>query len=277
MSTHTDLLIAEEQIRRFHEDGYLVVENALPPEQVAALLEVIEHLRQRLEHSPHRRQIFGLDVRPLVTEDDAFLELMEWPATFPLVVRLLQHYNIQLTTSHLIVVPPRPDERNIGWHRDGGQPGIFVDGIPPLLSLKVGYFLTDLLEPQMGALMVVPGSHRKPKHALFRPGQQDPDGAVEVQVRAGSAVFFQQGILHAGGPNLSTQTRVVLYYGYGYRVMRPIDYTEMPPELLGRCSPIGQQLLGAKATHLGYHIPTDADCPLKQWYLEHFGETWLAS
>jgi ectoine hydroxylase len=60
--------------------------------------------------------------------------------------------------------------------------------------------------------MVVPGSHRKPRRDLFRPGQQDPDGGIEVQVRAGSAVFFQQGLLHAGGPNLSSQTRVVLYY-----------------------------------------------------------------
>jgi hypothetical protein len=67
---------------------------------------------------------------------------------------------------------------------------------------------------------------------------------------------------------------VVLYYGYNYRVMRPIDYDTMPQSLLDKCSPIGKQLLGHKATHLGYFIPTDADCPLKPWYIERFGETW---
>ncbi len=81
-----------EQLEAFDRDGYLVVEEALPADKVADLLLVIGQLQQRLQDSPHRRKIFGLDVRPLITEDDAFLELMEWSTTFPLAVRFLGHW-----------------------------------------------------------------------------------------------------------------------------------------------------------------------------------------
>jgi len=266
--------VTDEQIQHFDDFGYLVVEDALPEQKVAELLSVIGRLKDELAASQHRKDVFGLDIRPIVTEDDLFLDLMEWEATFPLAVRLLQHFNLQLTTSHLIMVPPNPDQRNIGWHSDGGSPRIGVNGVRAMTSLKVGYFLTDLLESNMGSLMVVPGSHRLQGDPVFLEGARDPVGAVELKIKAGTAVIFQQGVWHAGAPNYSDQTRVVLYYGYGYRLYRPIDYDTMPESLLERCSPIGRQLLGHKATHLGYYIPTDADCPLKAWYRDRFGETW---
>src|SRR5690606_21039861 len=152
--TQTKPLVDDKQIDFFNEHGYVVVEDALPQEKVAELLDVIQRLKERLERSDHRKAVFGLDIRPIITADDAFLTLLEWPATFPLAVRLLQHFSIQLTTSHLIMVPPNPEKRNIGWHPDGGSPPIGVNGIRAFASLKVGYFLTDLLEPNMGSLMV---------------------------------------------------------------------------------------------------------------------------
>ncbi len=269
--------VTQEQLDHFHEFGYVVVKDALPQSKVAELLAVTERMKTELATSAQRKAVFGLDVRPIVDKDDAFLELLEWPTTFPLAVRALNHFNIQLMTSHLIMVPPDPEKRNIGWHDDGGQPALSVNGIRAFGSLKVGYFLTDLLEPNMGSLMVVPGSHRLQGRPPFEPGARDPIGAVELKVRAGDAVLFQQGVWHAGAPNLSTQTRVVLYYGYGYRVFRPIDFEQMPAELLAKCTPIGKQLLGHKASHLGYFIPTAADAPLKAWAEEHFGPDWIST
>lgn len=268
-------LVRAEDVEQFQEQGYLVVENALSKEKVDYLLEVIDEIREDLKRSNQRKDVYGLDIRPMVDKHDAFLELMEWPTTFPLAVRFLQHFNVQLTTSHLIIVPPNPQKRNIGWHPDGGQPPIGLYGRRALASLKVGFFLTDLLEPNMGALMVVPGSHRMDGPPVHLEGERDPVGAVELKLRAGDAVIFGQGTWHAGAPNYSHQARVVLYYGYSYRILRPTDYDSMPAELLAKCSAVGRQLLGAKSTHLGYFIPTPEDAPLKQWYIDHFGETWV--
>ena len=56
---------------------------------------------------------------------------------------------------------------------------------------------------------------------------------------------------HAVGPNHSTRVRESLFFGYGYRWLRPMDYVTMPAELLERCDPIRRQLLGDASTQLG--------------------------
>ena len=270
------MIVDPRHVEGFERDGYCVVPDALPPAKVSELLAAIDRTKDRLAASGHTRETFGLDVRPIVTEDDAFLSLLEWPATFPLAVRCLKHYSLQLNTSHLIMVPPRPDaERNIGWHQDGGSPGLTVGGVKPMFSLKIGYFLTDLMEPDMGQLMVVPGSHKHAGPLEYAAGGEDPDGATQVRVKAGTAVLFANPLWHGGAPNRSDRTRVVIYFGYAYRWLKPIDYDTMPAGLIARCGPVGRQLLGAKASHLGNFIPTDADCPLKAQSLEWFGEDWI--
>ena len=65
-----------------------------------------------------------LNMRNCIVEHPAFLQLLDWPATVPLAWQLLG-WNIQMLTSHLIVLPsgdePAEDEKNkLGWHRDGG-------------------------------------------------------------------------------------------------------------------------------------------------------------
>jgi ectoine hydroxylase-related dioxygenase (phytanoyl-CoA dioxygenase family) len=276
--TTTDIasVVTDDRIQQFEEQGYVLVENALEADKVAELLAAIDEVRTRLESSPHRvADAFGLNIRPVVTEHNAFLSLLEWPATFPLAVRLLRHYNIQLMTSHLIAIPPDEVQRGAGWHQDGGHPlPRLDDGRMIMQSLKVGYYLVDLEQDNMGGLMVVPGSH---KRGGTPPNRADGEleGAIEVKAKAGDALFFDQRLWHAAAPNHSDQTRMILYYGYNYRQTRPIDYANMPEEIMARCSPIGQQLLGKKSSHLGYWLPTDDDVPLRAWYREHFGETWI--
>ncbi len=295
------MIVDPKLVEAFDRDGYCIVPGALPPAKVRELLDVVDRHKDRLAKSEHKREVFGLDVRPIVTEDPAFMTLLEWPATFPLAVRCLKHYSLQLNTSHLIMVPPSPSvseasaearlsragagvtggdqaknvKTNIGWHQDGGSPGPTVDGVRAMFSLKIGYFLTDLLEPDMGQLMVVPGSHRFANGLTYRDGATEPEGAIQLKVRAGDAVLFQNPLYHGGAPNRSQQTRIVLYYGYSYRWLKPIDYETLPPELLASASPIGRQLLGARSSHLGWYIPTEQDTPLKAQYREWFGETWI--
>ncbi len=266
--------VTPEHVDFFHTHGFLVLKHALPTPKIAELHAAIERLKEEFRHSERRRGDFGLNVRPVVDRDDSFLELLEWPSTFPKAVRFLEHFNIQLSTSHLIVVPPDPEKRSIGWHPDGGKPGIGMYGRRALGSLKIGYFLSDLPQKNMGALMVVPGSNRSDGGPSFLTGYADPMGALELTVEAGDAVIFGQATWHASAPNYSQQDRVVLYFGYCYRVLRPMDYDTMPDSLLAKCSPIGKQLLGYRASHMGYYLPTEEDVPLKAWYRDRFGETW---
>ena len=272
-----DLAVDRETIdaqrRAFDEFGYVVIENALDGAAIAELLAAIEAIRPAMVDHPHcNRSEGGLNVRPVIDKHQAFERLLVQPTTFPTVVGLLRHYNIQLMQSNLIEAGPSTERRLTGWHSDGGVPNIAVNGIRAFGSLKVGYFLRDLSgDPEMGALMVVPGSHRMQGAPAFPPDARDPVGATVLDVPAGSAVVFHQGTWHAAAPNRSDQTRVALYYGYGYRVFRPVDYRQMPPHMLEHASPVARQLLGETVTHQGYYVPTDADAPLRPWFAENFG------
>jgi ectoine hydroxylase len=172
--------------------------------------------------------------------------------------------------SNLIEAEPSPEHRLTGWHNDGGNPALEVNGIRAFGSLKVGYFLRDLLSAYMGALMVVPGSHRMQGAPPFPRGARDPIGAVELMLKAGDAVIFHQGVWHASAPNSSSQSRLAVYYGYGYRMFRPVDYQRMPIAFLERCNPVQRQLFGETVTHEGFYLPADEDVPLRPWFERHF-------
>jgi len=262
-----------KQKQTFDDLGYVVIRNALPQEQVNELLQVIEELRESLENDPKRSKVEGgLNIRPIIEKHPAFMDLLICPNTFAAVTKLLGHYNIQLQQSNLIEAHPSVERRLTGWHSDGGMPSIGVNGIRAFGSLKVAYFLRDLTEPDMGQLMLAPGSHRVQGAPPFLPDESNPAGAIQIQANAGDAVIFQQGIWHAAAPNYSTQSRIALYYGYSYRVLRPVDYQTMPEALLADCTPVEKQLLGETVNHQGYYVPTQEDTPLQTWFFDHFDD-----
>ncbi|HZO88398.1 MAG TPA: phytanoyl-CoA dioxygenase family protein [Chthonomonadaceae bacterium] len=263
-------VLTQEQRAAFERDGFLVVPNVLPPAMVARLTEVVDRLYEQGVRAQGLSKTNHWQLRNCIVEDDLFLELLDWPATVPLVVDLL-NWNIHLITSHLIVRAPSPPEADAhwkaeNWHRDGGTSAQEMLEPHPRLLIKIAYWLSDLSAPGRGNIRFVPGSHR----LIGRPAQADdapdPYGAIEICAHPGDAVLFEQRTYHAVGPNRSHITRKSLFFGYGYRWLRPMDYVTMPPELLERCSPVRRQLLGDAKTQLGYYLPTDEDAPLRVWW-----------
>ena len=108
-------------------------------------------------------------------------------------------------------------------------------------------------------------------------GDRAPDfaDAVQVRVKAGTAVLFDRRMWHARGTNTSKTTRKVLFLGYSYRWLRGLDYNLMPPELLARSAPIRRQLLGDGVDVKGWWKPTDEDVPLKGWLMRHKGKEYV--
>ena len=84
--------------------------------------------------------------------------------------------------------------------------------------------------------------------------------------------YWLSDISEAGrGAILSELTRKSVFFGYGYRWLRPMDYLAMPEELLQRYDPIRRQLLGDCTSVMGYQLPEADDVPLKEWLAEHTG------
>lgn len=268
-------VLTEAQRQDFERDGFLVVPGALSSEMLDRLVSAADRLYAEGVAAEGLSKANHWELRNCLPADPAFLELLDWPATFPLVVDLL-NWNVHLITSHLIMRAPSPPDADeawkaSGWHRDGGTSSTEMQEPHPRLLIKIAYWLSDLSEPGRGAIRFVPGSHRLVGPPAQAPEMADPYGAVEMRAKPGDAVLFEQRMWHAVGPNHSDMVRKSLFFGYGYRWLRPMDYVTMPRELLESVSPIRRQLLGDAATQLGYYIPTDADVPLRAWCRDRAG------
>ncbi len=273
-----DTCATEDQLREFDDEGYLIVEDALSTEMVSRLEQVVDRIdaeeRRQRDLEPHQM----LSKFRLVVEDELFLELLDNERTFPLLWDILG-WNIQLYISHLIMYPPEPPgterkHKGAGWHQDGGRPVEELERPSPRLSLKISYWLSDTTIPDCGAMRIVPGSHKLPRPAQSDP-ESDPDGAIEVKVKPGTAVLFDRRMWHSRGHNYSDVTRKVVFFGYSYRWLRGLDYNNMLEELLAKCDPIRRQLLGDGVDIKGRWQPTDADVPLQVWIAENRGEVHL--
>lgn len=267
--------ITDDERAAFERDGYLILPDAIPSDLVARLTPISDRIdaqeRQRLGVEPGAR----VNHYDFIGKNDAYLDLLDWPTTFPKVWGLL-NWHIQLYHTHMTYTPPEPSNHSLeehgiglGWHQDSGTLNQDFEISPrPRVSLKIAYFLTDTSQPGRGNFYVLPGSHL---HDEF-PGSDRKamvDGAVPVCVPPGTAVFFDRRLWHSGSHNYWTEPRRVLFYGYSYRWLRPRDDMTVA-HYLDRCDPIRQQLLGV--THSGgrgYTSPTADDVPLRAWLEEH--------
>ena len=264
--------LTEQERQQFEEDGYFIVKDVLPPDLIADLITAVDRINAAYE--PHAGDGNYFDV---IGKDDLFLELLDWPETFPKVWGILG-WHIQLYHTQMIYTPPLPSgqspRRNrLGWHQDSGRLNIDLEGDPrPRVSLKVAFFLTDCSTPDCGNFHVVPGSHTWNRIEMPDDNDADPEGATPVLVSAGDAVCFDRRIWHAAGHNRSDHTRKVLFFGYSYRWLRPRDDMTVA-HYMDRSDPIRRQLLGDGPTggH-GYTSPKPEDIPLRTWIKEHQGE-----
>ena len=276
-----DYCATDEQLKAFNDTGYLIVEDAISPDMTDALEAVADRLdaeeRTKTGLAPHAL----MSKFRTVIEDDTLLELLDNKKVFPLLWDILG-WNIQLYISHLIMYPPEPPDtprvtKAAHWHQDGGRPVPEMERPHPRLSLKVSYWLSDVTDRDNGAMRLIPGSHKldtRPPNSDNHP-DGDPEGAIDLLVKRGTAVLFDRRMWHSRGWNFSDVTRKVLFMGYSYRWLRGLDYNLMPPEILEKCDPIRRQLLGDGVDIKGWWQPTDADVPLKTWIAEHRGEKYV--
>lgn len=265
--------LTETERRTFNETGLLMLDNVLSPEQVAALTNASDRLyTQKIDqgHDP-RKALFYPNFIP---DDPLFADLVDYDRTLPKVWGLLG-WNIYLYHAHLIVTPPTgqpQDDKTFGWHQDSGRVNQEIESHPrPRLSLKVAFFLSDTSEPGRGNFWVVPGSHLDDTQARPPDGIGQPEGAVPVLAKPGTAVFFDRRLWHSASPNWSEVTRKVLFYGYGYRWIRTKDDMTVQ-SLWEQSDPIRRQMLGWGVNANGFYTPTDEDVPLRGWLREHSPE-----
>jgi ectoine hydroxylase len=254
----------------FDENGFLLLEGLLTPEETGALAaaatEVYGEARERVPDPDA-----ALCYPNFLPRNPAFVELVDHPKVFPKIWGILG-WNIYLYHTHLSVAPPCAGGAAQRWSQDGGRVNAEIECRPrPRLSVKVAYFLSDATEPDRGNFWLLPGSHLCDEITAPPDGRGHPEGAIPVLARPGTALIYDRRLWHANACNRSEVTRLMLYYGYGYRWLRAKDAMTVA-YLWDRDHPIRRQLLGWSQTPNGFYEPTPADAPLREWIRIHCPE-----
>jgi len=268
--------IGDAERKEFADQGFLLLRGVLDDEHRRRLVAAVDRVYAEEVAAGHDRD-GTVHLLGFLTRDELFGELLTHPATLRYVWGLLG-WNIYTHHNHLDVTPPAPgpEPSYWGWHQDGyrqnSDPETLDPAVPrPMLSLKVAYVLSDLSEPGRGATKVIPGSHLR--NSLARPADPDADpaGAVEITANPGDAFVFDRRLWHSRSTNLSTVTRKMLFVGYTYRWIRPLD--DMPIDRSGQWwadrSPVQRQLLGegehtASYWGIGWDGYLDEEIPLRR-------------
>ena len=236
--------LTEDQKRQWKADGYIVLEGALSPAEIKGLTAVVDDMYEAYLQQPDVKPDSPFDRRNVMEEHDIFVELMDHPVTFPVVLELLDPY-IQLSMSEILVRPPNPKDKGF-LHTDGGQAmrQMRVSDSSRPLQIKIQYFLTDVDAPDSGNFAIVPGSQNSsfPEEG-FEDGPYIPE-AVQLCVKAGDAAIFSHASWHGAVANKSDKPRKTLIYCYSHQCFRPFDYEKASPELLERCTPRQRRLIG---------------------------------
>jgi ectoine hydroxylase len=253
----------------FETNGYLIVENAIPPELLERLLAVVDRVDAR-ERTPDMAGKL-LSKSNVIHEDDAMVDLIDLPTAFPKVWGILG-WNIYLYHSHLDVTPrenAKVQNWSVAWHQDSMRVNDEIESNPrPRLSLKIGYYLTDVSETGRGNTLLVPGTQLWNEIEVPQDGASSPEGCISLNVPPGSALLLDRRTWHSRSANASDLTRKVIWYGYSYRWLRPKDEMTVA-HLYAKLDPIRRQILGATASANGTYDPTDADVPLRTWLQQH--------
>lgn len=224
--------VTDEEIARFHEQGYLVIHNAFNGPEVAAALEGLldliegknpdfkgvnfEAKARDILHTLSRENKQDA-VRKLAwfVEYDARLKaLSDHPELTGLMRRIIGD-EPELFQDMALLKPPLIG-REKPWHQDNAY-----FNLPHETTVVGAWIALDEATPENGCMHVIPGSHREGPVVHFKRRDWQicdtsvaTDRVVAVPLRPGGVLLFHGLIHHGTPPSHSTRRRRALQYHY---------------------------------------------------------------
>lgn len=218
-------MLSENQLAQYHQEGYVLIEEAVP----AALLEPLREAAQRTTERtrsgqwPHRRDAGSGDIwgvghllHPDLGEP-TFAEYMACDVVIDVVAQLLgvedAEAELELELVNMLVNPSERDYA-INWHRDLVREDLEpAEELARLQALKFSVQWNTALYDE-SSLLIVPGSHLRAKTpreraiAVDAPRSDMPDQLV-VELKAGQGVYYDANLLHRGVYPHTTQRQTI--------------------------------------------------------------------
>ena len=232
-------LETEAIISEVETNGYAIVENVIQRETCDAVLAKVDFLMDSLAIpfgqnaflGRHTRRIFNLLAR-----DRLFESAPTHREPLGVVEGLLDP---ECLLSSLTAIEMQPGQARQPLHADDGSYG-FPRPAPTQIVVAL-WALTDFTN-ENGGTHVVPGSHRFDR----RPGREDHPETVQVEMPAGSVVFYSGSLWHGGGENRSDVRRVGLVNNYcaGYLRQEESQLLALSRERVAAFTPRLRKLVG---------------------------------
>jgi phytanoyl-CoA hydroxylase len=239
--------MSPEQQIQFETQGFLHIPAALDATMLGRLKSAFDAAIQK--YSAYLQNTSGgfFDIPHILDEDDVFVDLVDVPLVFPILLQLLGG-DIQLLQTQARIFPPGKTF-TAPWHSNL----VLMNGIDLAHStnfmVKVHYYVEDLA-PDQGCLAFIPGSHRYPA-GYPRPniGYTGTSPAfTKIVPKAGDVILFNVHLLHMALDNTSLRVRKSLIYAYSHFWVK--NYPSAVPRDLERLvtTPERKQLFGVAAS-----------------------------
>ena len=221
------LMLDQSQKEFYNENGYLMVRNVLSEEQLTTMQNItydwIENSRNVTESDDfydldqgHSKEQPKLTRLKLPHKADIFFWEALKNSKITSVLNDLLGPDTLLQTSKLNTKAPGGGAA-VEWHQDWAFYPHSNDDM-----LAFGVFLEDVTE-ENGPLMVIPKSHQGPILNHFANGvfcgavdPDDPEFKIEEAVtltgKAGDMTVHHARTLHGSAPNISSKSRLMLFY-----------------------------------------------------------------
>ncbi len=220
-------MLTDAHKRFYDENGYLLVEDVVKPQELARMREITYGLIDASRGVQESSEVYDLDEghgpeSPKLTRiklphkvDPYFDRILKTSGVTEVLQDLLGP-DVTLITAKLNTKAPGGGAA-VEWHQDWAFYPHTNDDL-----LAVGLMLEDVTE-ENGPLKVIPGSHRGPVLSHMANGvfcgavdPDDPDfdldSAVTLTGRAGSMTVHHVRTLHGSAPNVSDRARLILFY-----------------------------------------------------------------
>lgn len=222
-------MLTPDEIAFYRENGYLMVEDAVSPEQLERLRAITYGLIEKSRAVTESDDVYDLDEghsaeRPRLTriklphvQDPYFWEVLGNSRMTGVLTDLLGP-NTMIQTSKLNTKAPGGGAA-VEWHQDWAFYPHTNDDM-----LAFGLMLEDV-DDANGPLQVIPGTHKGPVLSHHAPetglfcGAVDPadpffepEKAVTLTGKAGAMTVHHVRTLHGSAPNLSDRNRLIVFY-----------------------------------------------------------------
>jgi len=248
-------VLEQSQVDFFHQHGYLVLQNAIPADELARLNNDLE---QWIVESAAYTESYGKqrDGRPRMSLEtghskespalrriaspielsDTYLSFMRDNSALDAVAQLLGP-NIKFNNSKINLKHPG-SKTAVKFHQDFSFEAHTNDSL-----IAVLYFLNEVTL-ENGPLQVVPGSHKGKIYSLWQDGvftgavseeieNSNAEHAIPCIGSAGSACLMHTRLLHGSGPNLSNKPRNLYILTYTAEDSYPLQPNHIPSQFEG--------------------------------------------